>query len=78
MNNDRQRLLSRNDIEAEYGLSRRWLELSVLSDSGPPMIKLSGRMVRYQRGAFEDWLASKAVPRSKIHAVPVSLKEEVA
>ena len=58
----RQELLSRNDIEREYrGLTRRWLELAALDGKGPPMLKLSARMVRYQRGAFEDWLRTRAV-----------------
>lgn len=54
-------LLSRNEIQAEYGLSRRWLELAALSGGGPPMIRVSRRMVRYQRGAFEDWLNARKV-----------------
>ena len=58
----RRELLSRNDIEREYKQpSRRWLELSALRGDGPPMVRLSRRMVRYQRGAFEDWLASRTV-----------------
>ena len=56
-----QTLLTRDDIEAEYGLSRRWLELAALSGNGPPMVRLSRRMVRYQRGTFEDWLATRTV-----------------
>ena len=61
---DKQRrleLLSRDDIQGEYGLSRRWLELAALSGNGPPMVKISPRMVRYQRGVFEDWLAARTV-----------------
>lgn len=54
-------LLSRDQIQTEYGLTRRWLELSALNGDGPPMIKISRRMVRYQRGAFEDWLRSRVV-----------------
>ena len=54
-------LLSRDDIERDYNLTRRWLELAALSGDGPPMVKLSRRMVRYQRGAFEDWLAARTV-----------------
>ncbi len=57
----RRDLLSRDDIEREYKLSRRWLELAALSGDGPPMVRLSRRMVRYQRGAFEDWLAARTV-----------------
>ena len=58
----RQALLSRDEIEVEYkGITRRWLELAALGGDGPPMIRLSRRMIRYQRGAFEDWLASRTV-----------------
>ena len=58
----RRELLSRDDIECEYkGLTRRWLELAALTGDGPPMVKVSARMVRYQRGAFEDWLAGRTV-----------------
>ena len=58
----RRELLSRDDIETEYkGITRRWLELAALGGGGPPMIRLSRRMIRYQRGAFEDWLAARTV-----------------
>ena len=57
----RKRLLSRGEIEAEYGLPKRWLELAALSGNGPPMTRISTRMVRYQRGTFEDWLAARTV-----------------
>ena len=57
----RRDLLSRDDIEREYKLSRRWLELAALTGDGPPMLRISRRMVRYQRGTFEDWLASRTV-----------------
>lgn len=54
-------LLSRDQIEAEYGITRRWLELAALSGDGPPMIKISRRMVRYQRGVLEAWLTARTV-----------------
>ena len=50
------RLLSRIEIEAEYGISRRWLELAAISGEGPPFIKVSPRMVRYRRNQLEKWL----------------------
>ena len=60
--NRRNELLSRDDIERDYrGITRRWLELAALSGNGPPMIKISPRMVRYQRGIFEDWLSARTV-----------------
>lgn len=54
-------LLSRDQIEAEYGLSRRWLELAALRGDGPPMVKISWRMVRYRRADFEAWLDARTV-----------------
>ena len=57
----RRDLLSRDDIEREYKLSRRWLELAALSGEGPPMVRLSRRMIRYRRGIFEDWLDARTV-----------------
>lgn len=54
-------LLSRDDVEREYNLSRRWLELAALNGGGPPMVRLSRRMVRYRRDALEAWLDSRTV-----------------
>ncbi len=59
--NHARELLSRDQIQEQYGLSRRWLELAALNGGGPPMVKISTRMVRYQRGAFEEWLTSRTV-----------------
>ena len=63
------RLLSREDIEQEYGLTRRWLELAACRGDGPPMRRISARMVRYDRGEFEAWLDARRV---------ASTSEEVA
>ena len=51
-------LLSRNDIETEYGLTKRWLELAALRGNGPPFLRISRRLVRYRRADFERWLAA--------------------
>lgn len=51
-------LLSRDDIEAEYRLTRRWLELAALRGDGPPFFRISRRLVRYRRADFERWLAN--------------------
>ena len=50
-------LLSRDDIEDQYRLTRRWLELAALRGDGPPFVKISSRLVRYRRSDFENWLA---------------------
>lgn len=55
------RLLSRDEVEAEYGITRRWLELAAHRGDGPPMRKISRRMVRYDRAEFEAWLDAQRV-----------------
>ncbi len=54
-------LLSRVEVAAQYGLSRRWLELAACRGDGPPMVRISRRMVRYRRCDLEKWLASREV-----------------
>lgn len=58
-------LLSRDDIERETrgGITRRWLELAAHRGDGPPMLKISRRMVRYRRGDFNAWLEAQRVPQ---------------
>ena len=69
----RQELLSRDDIEREYkGITRRWLELAALSGNGPPMIKISPRLVRYQRGVFEDWLRARTFHSTSEQMAPAA------
>lgn len=50
-------LLSRDDIEREYRITKRWLELAALKGNGPPYLRFSRRFVRYRRGDFENWLS---------------------
>jgi predicted DNA-binding transcriptional regulator AlpA len=59
------RMLTRSEIEAEYGITRRWLELAVIHGEGPPYVKLSGRQVRYSKSAFDKWLADRTRTKSK-------------
>lgn len=63
-------LLSRDQIQAEYGLSRRWLELAALRGDGPPMVKISAKMVRYRRAEFEAWLEARTVQSTSEQPTP--------
>lgn len=56
-----EQLLSRDQIQAEYGLSKRYLELSAMTGDGPPMIRISRRMVRYKRSDLENWINARKV-----------------
>lgn len=55
------RLLSRDDVAYRFGLSRRWLELAAHKGEGPPMVKISRRMVRYRAADIEAWLQARRV-----------------
>lgn len=54
-------LLDRKQVEETFGLSKRWLELAALRGDGPPMIKISRRMVRYRVRDIEAWLDTHRV-----------------
>jgi predicted DNA-binding transcriptional regulator AlpA len=52
-------LLSRDEVFGEFGLTRRWLELAALTGDGPPYVRISRRLVRYQRAVLEAWIAAR-------------------
>lgn len=54
-NND-MRLLTRNEVEERYGISKRFLELAVSRGGGPPTIRIGPRTVRYLSGDIEAWI----------------------
>ena len=54
-------LLDRAQVEAIFGLSKRWLELAAHRGEGPAMLKISRRMVRYRAGDVTTWLAARRV-----------------
>jgi predicted DNA-binding transcriptional regulator AlpA len=54
------RLLSRSEVELNFGLSRRFLEVSAVRGDGPPMIKI-GRSVRYRVGDLREWIEARKV-----------------
>ncbi len=54
-------LLDRDQIQVEYNISRRWLELAALTGDGPTFIKIGARTVRYRRDELERWLSEREV-----------------
>jgi predicted DNA-binding transcriptional regulator AlpA len=62
------RLLTRDEVEAEFGLSRRFLELSAWRGDGPPMIRIGRRAVRYRRGDILDWIATRRIEPERLRA----------
>lgn len=55
------RLLTRKEVERQYGIKKRWLEMAAHRGYGPSMIKLSKRKVLYSREAIEQYLKEKTV-----------------
>ena len=55
------KLLSRLEVEQEFGISKRFLEIAAVRGDGPPMVKLSKRMVRYRPRDIVSWLDSRTV-----------------
>ena len=56
-----ERLLTRDEVEAVFGISRRYLEVSAVRGDGPPMIRVGSRMVRYRVGDLREWLDVRRV-----------------
>lgn len=52
------RLLDRSEVEARFGISKRFLELAAVRGDGPPMVKV-GRLVRYQIEDVRTWIAER-------------------
>lgn len=52
------RLLTRRTVEAELGLSRRWLEIAAVRGDGPPFVKIN-RRVFYRYGDLLGWIAAR-------------------
>ena len=58
-------LLTRYEVECRFGLSKRYLEVCAWRGDGPPMVKISRRMVRYRASDIEKWIADHRVdPRA--------------
>lgn len=54
-------LLSRRQVEAEYGITVKALERYAWAGGGPPMVKLGHRTIRYRRGDIEAFIAAHVV-----------------
>ena len=64
-------LLSREEIQKQYGLTRRWLEQAASSGNGPTYVKIGNRTVRYRRTEIERWLTEREVRSTSDMALQV-------
>lgn len=51
-----QRLLSRDEVEAFFGIPKRFLELAAGKRNGPIFVKI-GRLTRYRAQDVEAWIS---------------------
>lgn len=58
------RLLTRDEVADLYGLSKRWLEVVATKGKGPPLVRISARMVRYRVCDIEHWIEAQVTDRS--------------
>lgn len=56
-----ERLLTRDEVAALFGITRRYLEVSAVRGDGPPMIRVGARMVRYRVRDLREWIDSNRV-----------------
>lgn len=49
------RLLSRREVEETFGLSKRFLEVSMARGGGPRFVRV-GRLVRYRSKDIRKWI----------------------
>ncbi len=49
------RLLSRDEVDAIYGIPKRFLELAACKGDGPVFVKV-GRLTRYRVADLEAWI----------------------
>lgn len=54
------RLLSRAEVEVNFGITRRYLEIAAVRGDGPPMVKI-GRLARYRVSDLRTWIDSQRV-----------------
>ena len=54
------RLLTRAEVEVNFGLSRRYLEIAAVRDDDPPRVNI-GRSVRYLVADLRQWIEARRV-----------------
>lgn len=64
------RLLTRTEVAEVYGLSKRWLEVAATKGQGPPMVRISARMVRYRACDIEAWIEARVTSGAPEDASP--------
>lgn len=54
---DKERLLSRTEVQERFGIPKRFLEIAAMRGDGPAIVRI-GRLVRYRVQDLEAWIAA--------------------
>lgn len=65
LRNEADRLLNREEVEARFGISKRFLEVAPKSGEGPRVVRI-GRLVRYRVKDIEDWIEANCTPEEAV------------
>ena len=49
------RLLTRAEVQEQFGIPKRFLELAISRGDGPPIVRI-GRSVRYRTSDIHTWI----------------------
>lgn len=60
MSNEDIKLMTRDEVAAEFGISKRYLEIAAGKGGGPAMVKI-GRSVRYTAADVRAWIDASRV-----------------
>jgi len=60
---DEDRVLTRDEVEARFGIPKRFLETAIHRGTGPTVVRI-GRLVRYRVRDVRDWIDAQAVRSS--------------
>ena len=55
------RLLNRAQVEALFGIPKRFLEIAAMRCEGPPLVRVGKRCVRYRVQDLKDWIAVQRI-----------------
>lgn len=58
-NDDEDRLLSRLEVEQQFGITKRFLEIAACRGDGPKLVRI-GRLVKYRPRDIRDWIDDNA------------------
>lgn len=61
LQNETDRLLNREEVEARFGISKRFLEIATKKGEGPRAVRL-GRLVRYRVKDINAWIEANCTP----------------